>query len=407
MVWNKELLYVGGFLSRAVCELELTAIQTSWEEGANGAPDLRPSSELQDWLHECFIHILKFFSFHHSTPSSKVAKLLQVSFYACSMSPLRLLSSIGVCPAPDIRMFDPFCTKFIKDMPILSSDIAQLGERIIKALPDQHKIPTLTPQEVLQDLRKHTLNEEELVACLQWQVCRGSTADMAELLEVTRFWGADRKAHHLFSVRYFIDSKTHIPSDGPLPGSVVPPRVSTRFASPEQLIKTFKIGSADHNYDFTQSIDWAECVLSSISRAWSSSQISESDLLVFSDRACIPTIHGLRHPDGSYLPIDAFNDLDLPIVHLPSGLKINLEMESLLRAMKVRQCLPPQLLTQMVETGKWSTSNLIDYLVRVSNSLTSMELSELKSSDMFAGIQKDASKTRFRANELYPPMDSF
>lgn len=35
-IWNRELLYVGGFLCRAVYELELSKIQGSWEEAAAG-----------------------------------------------------------------------------------------------------------------------------------------------------------------------------------------------------------------------------------------------------------------------------------------------------------------------------------------------------------------------------------
>lgn len=63
----------------------------------------------------------------------------------------------------------------------------------------------------------------------------------------------------------------------------------------------------------------------------------------------------------------------------------------------------------MVETGKWNTSDLVDYLVQVANSLTSTELSQLRSSDTFAmeGVQKGSRKTRFRADELYPSIDSF
>ncbi|KAI9571891.1 hypothetical protein HD554DRAFT_2168659 [Boletus coccyginus] len=57
-VWNRELLYVGGLLSHTVYELELSAIEASWEESAESR------NALLGW----FIHILKFFTFHHSTP---------------------------------------------------------------------------------------------------------------------------------------------------------------------------------------------------------------------------------------------------------------------------------------------------------------------------------------------------
>jgi len=72
LVWNEELLYIGGFLSRTVYELGLSKIRDEWEgaAGFDGTPDFRPPGELQDTLHQQFLHILKFFTFHHSTPST-------------------------------------------------------------------------------------------------------------------------------------------------------------------------------------------------------------------------------------------------------------------------------------------------------------------------------------------------
>jgi len=53
-IWNEELLYVGGFLSRAVYELELSKIRNAWEgaAGFDGSSEFRPPAELQDTLHQ-------------------------------------------------------------------------------------------------------------------------------------------------------------------------------------------------------------------------------------------------------------------------------------------------------------------------------------------------------------------
>ena len=63
----------------------------------------------------------------------------------------------------------------------------------------------------------------------------------------------------------------------------------------------------------------------------------------------------------------------------------------------------------MVETGKWETSDLIDYLVHVADTLSPEEIAELKSCNAFAGEggESSTSKTRFRAVELYPPTPTF
>jgi len=63
----------------------------------------------------------------------------------------------------------------------------------------------------------------------------------------------------------------------------------------------------------------------------------------------------------------------------------------------------------MIETGKWKTSDLINYLVQVADTLSSDDISELKAYDAFTkeGVQSGTSRIRFRADELYPPIDSF
>jgi hypothetical protein len=64
----------------------------------------------------------------------------------------------------------------------------------------------------------------------------------------------------------------------------------------------------------------------------------------------------------------------------------------------------------MVETGNWSISDLIDYLIQVQNTLTPDEFSRLKSFRAFTveGAQGDiGEKPRYRALDLYPPLDIF
>ncbi|KAI9455535.1 hypothetical protein HD554DRAFT_273220 [Boletus coccyginus] len=416
-IWNRELLYVGGLLSRTVYELELSDIETSWSG--------KESAESRYALRKRFIHVLRFFTFHDSTPSPTVALELQRAFYACSTSPLRLLSSVGVHYASDIRSFDLLCDKFLKHVPMLSPDVTDVGEGIIKALPDEHKIRTITLSDVLQDLRGHTLDEGELVAYLQWQI-RQRFAGMPELLQATCFWAADGTSVKLSSIQYFINSSgpgAHILSDGPLPASLMPPEITKHFAPTSlasfgwqgftiadwlRYISQPEIRSANRRYDFVRSTDWAESVLRSVSSAWSTSEeLRHLAKSVFANEKCIPTTHGLCRPEDSYHPNPAFDGLSLPVVRFDSGVGITTELKQFLIALGVQQCLPPRLLfKQMIETGKWKTSDLINYLVQVADTLSPGDISELKLYDAFAkdGVQTG---TLFRADELYPPIDSF
>ncbi|KIJ58355.1 hypothetical protein HYDPIDRAFT_119620 [Hydnomerulius pinastri MD-312] len=382
-IWNRELLYVGGFLCRAVYELELSKIQSSWEEAAAGKPHSRPSRELRDRFHERFLHVLKFFTFHDSTPSSKVAKLLANSFYGCTTLPLRLLSSVGVRGAPDVRAFDPVFAKFLKSLPMLSEYVTRDGAHCIAALPDQHKIPAITLSDVLQDLRRHTLDVEELVECLRWWITPrrdNSTSNTADLLDAGFGWKE-------FTVASWLQ---HISRPG--------------------------VMSADKKYDFTRSVDWASRVLSTLCRVWPqlSEDMRSESREVLRNKPCIPTSKGLCCPESSYLPIAdnaLFHYLDSPIVSRDSGFEVNEDMERFLLFIGVRKNPPVQfLLRQMLSMGNWTVFDLVDYLVRKGPSLTSEDLSALKSSEIFmreSCQSNEEENTRHRADELYPPVDIF
>ncbi|KAI6014324.1 hypothetical protein EDC04DRAFT_3070659 [Pisolithus marmoratus] len=424
-VWNKELLYVGGFLCRAVYEWELSGVQSSWEEAVTG-------KQLQD---QRFLHLLKFFTFHHSTPSPKVAELLANSFYGCSTLPLRLLSSVGVRGAPDVRVFDLVFAKFLKSLPMLSEDVTRHYARSIARLPDQHKICSITLSDVLQYLRCHGLSVEELVACLRWWITgrNVSALNTTDLLAATTLYGTGG-AIRLSSITHFINPQVlgrYIPPNGPLPLSLIPPGISKHFdcetltnfgwkeftvASWLQHISRPDVTSANEKYDLTRSVGWAIRVLNTICRIWlqlSEDMRSESREILRNKR-CIPTSKGLYPPERSYLPIadnGLVRHLDLPMVSRDSGFEVDEDMRRFLLFIGVRKNLPIQsLLDLMLSTGDWTVFNLIDYLVQAEPSLTSEDISALKSSkifrsESFQSIEEEC--TRHCSDELYPPMDIF
>ena len=371
LVWNEELLYIGGFLCRAVYELELSKIQYAWEgvPGFDGAPEFRPPAALQESLHGQFLHILKFFTFHRSTPSPKVARFLEAAFYGCSTAPLRLLSSAGVRLAPEIKECDLIFAKFLKYLPMLPQYVITECPRIIKVLPDQHKISPISFSDVLQDLHKHVLTQEELVSCLRWWTARlkqdGSARNTTELLSAITL-GHNGTTLHLSSVEYFIGSeclKVRVPLDGPLPASLIPHDITARF-TPADLasfgwqeftvidwlrhISQAEIMSIDPNHDFTQSIEWAERVLIVLSGVLPSEKLHRTAKSIFRGKNCIPTTHGLCSPEESFLSstnIVLFRDLGLKIVRFTTtGVETKGDMEGFLSSIGIRKHVPPQLL---------------------------------------------------------------
>ena len=448
LAWNKELLYVGGFLSRTVYEFELSIIDTAWAGGADGS--FRPPRELQKRLQEQFIHTLKFFAFHHSTPSPLIGTLIGQSFHDCSATSLRLLSSVGVREASHIKEHNPTFAKFLKDVPMLSKSVAHECRRTVQILQNQGMISPVTFPDILHSLRQHRLNKEELVSCLRWWISlgeNGSAADLVQLLDAIVFSDADGSVLPLSSVQYFVDPETlgsHIPQDSPLPSSLFPQHVAMEFTAAElstfgwreftvvdwlQHISQPHIMSADPTRDFTTSPDWAARVLSALSHIWSSSS-NDARCLVkeqYTSKTCVPTSCGLRTPGGSYLPgtsTDLFRDLELPVVQFPDDMKTTGELEVLLTFIGVRKHIDPQLivnrwvcviswsrlrltLLRMTETGNWNIAGFIKYLVQVRKTLTTEEVTKLKSSAVFAkeGTLNDAA--RYRACDLYTPTGIF
>lgn len=372
LVWNEELLYVGGILCRAVYELELSKIQHTWKEvpGFDDTPEFRPPATLQESLHQQFLHILKFFTFHRSTPSPKVARLLEAAFYECSTAPLRLFSSAGVRLAPEIKECDLVFAKFLKYLPMLPQYVITECPSIIKALPDQHKISPITFSDVLQDLHKHALTQDELVSCLRWWTTRlkqdGSARNTAELLgAITLGHAANGTTLQLSSVEYFIGSecsKARVPLDGPLPASLMPHDITARFTPADlasfgwkeftvidwlQHISLPEVMSADPNRDFTRSIEWSERVLNILSGVLPSEKLQRTARSMFKGKGCIPTTHGLRSPEESFLSntnISLFQGLGLPIVRFTTGLENRGDIEAFLSSVGIRRHVPPQLL---------------------------------------------------------------
>ena len=356
-------------MCRAVYEWELARIQQLWEQGCAG--DVHsPSAELRNQLNQRFLHVLQFFTFQDSTPSEKVADLLKKSFYECSSLPLMLLSSVGVRAAPDIRRFNPTFT-FLKFLPMLSEHVPQNERSTIASLPHEHRIRLVGPVDVQNSLQKHTLDEEELVSCLRWWIgtlrAKDSMWTRTNLLDfATLVCRGSGKKLPLSSVKHFVDPTglgAHIPHDSPLPESLLPLTIHRHFSCQELASanwQEFTVPNWLHylsdprvipgpEYNFTQTIHWAERVLATLARVWSSlnQEARRYSREILISKPCIPTVQGLLRPDCSYLlsaTENPFDNLELAIVRFGSGPRTDQEMEILLAAIGVRRNVPPGVL---------------------------------------------------------------
>lgn len=364
IVWNRELLYIGGYLCRTAYEIELESIRMLWDEAArsSGMDIFQPDPQLGDWLRDRFLHVLKFFTFHVSTPSSDVARFLEAAFFGCSTSPLKVLSTTGARDASDVRAPDPIFLQFLKHLPVLPDPVLSSAPVAFRALRSKGLIADITFHDVLAELRRHPLNEEELVACLKWWVGIGqqdstlhATHIRTELFNATVLSlgsGKDAKVIPLSIVQYFIHQRM-IPLDGPLPDTLLPLNVTKHFTQEE--LKSFgwrelsildwmrhisrpDVMNTHPTQDITKSPEWAERVFIVLARAWPSLSKESQEMIkaILAEKPCIPTSSGLQKPELSYFSsANIFNDL--PVVTFTSGGVLKGNMERLLSFIGVRK----------------------------------------------------------------------
>jgi len=364
IVWNRELLYIGGYLCRTAYEIELESIRMLWDEAtrSSGMDVIQPDPQLGDWLRDRFLHVLKFFTFHVSTPSSDVARFLEAAFFGCSTSPLKVLSTTGARDASDVRAPDPIFLQFLKHLPVLPDPILSSAPVAFRALRSKGLIADITFHDVLAELRHHPLNEEELVACLKWWVGIGqqdstlhATHIRTELFNATILSlgsGKDAKVIPLSIVQHFIHQRM-IPLDGPLPDTLLPLNVTKHFT--QEQLKSFgwrelsildwmrhitrpDVMNTDPTQDITKSPEWAERVFIVLARAWPSLSKESHEMIkaILAEKSCIPTSSGLQKPELSYFSsANIFNDL--PVVTFTSGGVLKGNMERLLSFIGVRK----------------------------------------------------------------------
>jgi len=378
-VWNKELLYTGGYLARAAYDYELKMVQLEWD--AARSLSTPPSPEIQSKLVGRVLHALKFFDFYDSQPSKEVSLHLREAFFSCSSNAnFLMLSSIGIRMAKGIRLPDPLLASFMKNIPWLPKEILEADPTIIKYLKYTGMIRNVEFSDIIQELQSRPLTLDECVACLSWWTTesrrdlpsdrdnyasiRKQFLDAIVIAIDTKQTGGG-KIIPLNSIKYFFNPKSQsassIPVDGPLPDSLLPIAIS-RSLKYEEIPAHFAWAEfnlhhwLDHicnsegstippEYNIRLSPSWSEKVIGVISRAWNHlSEGSKARIKVLlQDKTCIPTSNGMKIPAESYFPnVNFFPDLS--VVAFPSNLPIRGNVERLLQYLDVRRHVDLQLI---------------------------------------------------------------
>jgi hypothetical protein len=178
-VWNKELLLIGGYLARTVYERELADLRALWSPSNQTRDTTNLAREV---VQQACLHVLRFFTFHQSTPSPVVSELLEKSFFDCSLpdKDFPILSTAGVLPARRVRLYDSSVTQFLKNTPLLDAMIQRYAPKMVKTLTDRRFITHVIFNDVVAELSGRTLADHEMASCLRW------TLDLAERQDVSQ-----------------------------------------------------------------------------------------------------------------------------------------------------------------------------------------------------------------------------
>ena len=433
--WNKELLWVGGFVSRLIYEVELEELQIAWK--ATSANDrIRRAQILSRAL-----HVLAYFSFKPTTPSPVVGQEMESAFFTCASDNnlLPIASTAGILPISQVRMPSIELQKFLPDLPVFSADILDQAPRLIARFRERNMLREVTFDDVVKQLGCRPLTEEEMINCLRWwqsmSVAESYTDPVRNrLLDAAILVQENGKVVPLSIIQTIVKpGSSSIPTDMPLPPHTLSHNITkdlkgnsvhTIFGWTElSLLQyiTFLVNppmsdtvQADPESDIRSSPAFAERVLSLLGRAWQSVAANQQTAIALElrDISCVPTKAGFRKPSEAYFEKNLLFD-DLPTIAFPRNTAIKGGMEKMLLAIGVRKTVDLQLVfSRLIGGGTWTCQDLMKYLVSVKDTLSSDEMARLRHTAAFpleVESPVDGQKApvlRQKPHQLYEPTDA-
>ncbi|KAG9042649.1 hypothetical protein FS837_010600 [Tulasnella sp. UAMH 9824] len=441
-VWNRELLWVGGYLCRFIYESQLAIIQSLWDESTKFQ---KTSGEInaatRELLESKAIHALKFFAFHPTTPSAVVGLNMEEAFFACAKDKgaFPIISSTGVKPVSQVRSYCPKYGAFLKNTPMLTESVVNAVPLAVNALRERGLVRDITFEEVLQELGQRPLNEQEMEACLKWMIGLDTAGLQGHDEEVVRkrFLQAavlSRAGHKedggmgeriipLASIKTIISTLNSITPNFPTPSHTLPFSLSKRFP-PDSLRRLFNwsdltvvewleyilspSNGLPNESNITTSAEFAEKVLNVTAKTWGSLSKQQMHKIteILQNKMVIPTNSGMKLPRESYFP-NTYDFPDLPIIEMPKGTHIKGELEKLLMALGVRKHADLQIVfTRRIARGNWGVQDLMKYLVAIKETLTPLEKERLRETAAFpqeSATSGPSKPTRKKPGELYEP----
>ena len=300
---------------------------------------------------------------------------MRSAFFNCSVQgqPFPVVSNTGIKSVLDVRMPDPTLSVFLPDLPVFPKELLDGSKSVVTALQEKGMLKDTTFADVLQELRKRPLSEKEMTACLQWWIDRSESQQDPEEDDDDRrgFLGAavlvvgssdngDGREIRLERIQTFLDPRNIVVlTDGPLPDHLLPINVN-RELDPTHLQQHLQwreltvlewvrhivdpvVYTQKSEFNIVESQAWAGRVLQVLGRCWPTLSEDDQSAIVglLEDLSCIPTSAGMKTPSEAYFSeADIFHDL--PVVDLPSRVRIEGSLEEVLVDLGVRKRLDLQ-----------------------------------------------------------------
>ncbi|KAG1902642.1 uncharacterized protein F5891DRAFT_1022595 [Suillus fuscotomentosus] len=389
--WNQELLYVGGFLARLVYEQEIRKVWDAWPT-INGVAvptaDARAAAS-----REKASYAMRYFTFQPSTPDAKVSKILQDAFYDCfdysSNVHFPILTNSGIYHTKDVREIHTDFTSFMKMVPTQLPTSPGDPPNLVDTLPEKYGVRMYTFSDVVKELQRRILQEEEMIGCLRWWVNFISSLEDDEERERTLIFlpnltdnaksriGNSMRVIEFRNITKFVDSNIWLPwlqSDDALPPDTIPfsftRPLNRQHISPSLLWQPMTLvdwlthlisPQIDAAHDIRKNSTYSNRVLGVLGNIWPmmSSDIKTQAKDLMQDVPWIATNLGFRPPGGAYFPeADVFHDLPVVSVNL-----FDPQILTVLGELGVKRHLDfEELFAKADKLSTWSAMEMIRYL---------------------------------------------
>ena len=411
-LWNQEILSMGGLLARIVFEDDLNMTQALFSE-------MKLDADSRLWLEKKTCHTLNSFTFKPSTPSPFVGNILSTFFFKLSSLPIRICSTKGILPVSEVRIPDESMRLFISTTPVMTDGTMEKCKKFVQSLMASGLIRRISFEDVLKEISGRAFSSIEVIALFEWWV-KLNERNMTKVRAIQQnliIHSSDADTPIAFAAVTKYSRPGLVPSDLPLPPTVMPLDISRVFVKNEFTIHFWNITEFTilewvqficTNEGFGTDAIFTEKVMETINRHYqsSSSNIRTNIISLLSAKKCVLTQTGLILPQESYFNTVTLFD-DLPKVSFSNPHHIS---AAFLKDLGVRETVELQLVFNRLNNLNWDQVRLIKYLASVQSLLSNVELKRLSVTPLFLlEMPRDSMQKgpRRLASDIYAPIETF